>query len=225
MIKLENILKKYADTDTLALNNLSLQVDDGEFVYIIGPTGAGKSTLIKLLYKGITPDEGTVTINGTDVSTIKEKEIPYFRRKLGIIFQDYKLLPKKTVFENIAFALEAVGTPRKTIKKKVFEALAIVGLVDKAESFPNQLSGGQQQRVVIARAIINNPSIIIADEPTGNLDSDTSSEIVELLNEINKNGTTIVMITHDETIVDRYPRKTYEIKEGQIRTVERGDNH
>ena len=185
MIKLENVTKVYK-TGVRALNDVSLDIAPGEFVYVIGPTGAGKSTFIKLLYREEVATSGKVFVDGQDVKKIKNWKVPYFRRKIGVVFQNYRLLPKKTVFENIAFALEVTDTPKVEIRKKVRRVLELVGLEDKANAFPHELSGGQQQRVAIARAIVNNPKVLIADEPTGNLDPDTSKEIIELLEKINE---------------------------------------
>ena len=197
MIKLENVTKVYK-TGVRAVNDMSLTIDAGEFVYVIGPTGAGKSTFIKLLYREEKATRGKVIVDGTDVSRIKNSKVPYFRRRIGVVFQNYRLLPKKTVFENVAFALEVTNTPKTEIRKKVRNVLELVGLEDKANSFPHELSGGQQQRVAIARAVVNKPKLILADEPTGNLDSKNGKEVMELLNELNKEGTTIVMVTHSQ---------------------------
>ena len=200
MIKLENVTKVYK-TGVRAVNNMNVNIGPGEFVYVIGPTGAGKSTFIKLLYREEKASSGKVIVAGEDVSKIKNRKVPYFRRNIGIVFQNFRLLPKKTVFENIAFTLEVTDTPRVEIRKKVRRTLELVGLEDKANAFPHELSGGQQQRVAIARAIVNNPKVLIADEPTGNLDPDTSIEIIELLERINEvNHTTILVVTHDKEI-------------------------
>ena len=204
MIKLENVTKVYK-TGVRAVNNMNVNIGPGEFVYVIGPTGAGKSTFIKLLYREEKASSGKVIVAGEDVSKIKNRKVPYFRRNIGIVFQNFRLLPKKTVFENIAFTLEVTDTPRVEIRKKVRRTLELVGLEDKANAFPHELSGGQQQRVAIARAIVNNPKVLIADEPTGNLDPDTSIEIIELLERINEvNHTTILVVTHDKEIVQKY---------------------
>ena len=208
MIKLENVTKVYK-TGVRALNDVSLDIAPGEFVYVIGPTGAGKSTFIKLLYREEVATSGKVFVDGQDVKKIKNWKVPYFRRKIGVVFQNYRLLPKKTVFENIAFALEVTDTPKVEIRKKVRRVLELVGLEDKANAFPHELSGGQQQRVAIARAIVNNPKVLIADEPTGNLDPDTSKEIIELLEKINEvNKTTVLVVTHDRDIVQKYKKRT-----------------
>ena len=218
MIKLENVTKVYK-TGVRALNEMNVNIGPGEFVYVIGPTGAGKSTFIKLLYREEKATSGTVVVAGQDVSKIRNSKVPYFRRNIGVVFQNFRLLPKKTVFENIAFALEVTDTPRIEIRKKVRKTLELVGLEDKANAFPHELSGGQQQRVAIARAIVNNPKVLIADEPTGNLDPDTSQEIIELLERINEvNNTTILVVTHDKEIVQKYKKRTILIEDGCIKT-------
>ena len=216
MILLENVSKSYKN-GVNALKNISLSIDEGEFVYIIGPTGSGKSTLIKLLDGEEIPDEGKVVVANTDVGSLKHKHVPLYRRNLGIVFQDYRLLPSLTVFENIAFAMECIGEDKLTIRRRVREVLELVSLEDKAKSFPNELSGGQQQRVTIGRAIANHPKVLIADEPTGNLDPEMSKEIMELLEKINeKEKTTIVMVTHDSTIVNNIKKRTIALEEGYI---------
>ncbi|WP_028042912.1 cell division ATP-binding protein FtsE [Candidatus Stoquefichus massiliensis] len=218
MIKLENVTKVYK-TGVRAVNNMNVNIGPGEFVYVIGPTGAGKSTFIKLLYREEKPTSGKVIVAGQDVSKIKDRKVPYFRRNIGVVFQNFRLLPKKTVFENIAFTLEVTDTPKVEIRKKVRRTLELVGLEDKANAFPHELSGGQQQRVAIARAIVNNPKVLIADEPTGNLDPDTSVEIIELLERINEvNHTTILVVTHDKEIVQKYKKRTILIEDGCIKT-------
>ena len=216
MIVLENVSKSYKN-GVNAIKNLSLCIDEGEFVYVIGPTGSGKSTLIKLLDGEEIPDQGTVMVANTDVGKLKHKAVPLYRRNLGIVFQDYRLLPTLTVFENIAFAMECIGEDKMTIRRRVREVLELVSLTDKAKSFPRELSGGQQQRVTIGRAIANHPKVLIADEPTGNLDPEMSKEIMELLEKINeKEKTTIVMVTHDSTIVNTYKKRTIALEEGYI---------
>ena len=218
MIKLENVTKIYK-TGVRAVNNMNVNIGPGEFVYVIGPTGAGKSTFIKLLYRELKATSGKVIVAGQDVSKIKNSKVPYFRRNIGVVFQNFRLLPKKTVFENIAFALEVTDTPKVQIRKKVRRTLELVGLEDKANAFPHELSGGQQQRVAIARAIVNNPKVLIADEPTGNLDPETSVEIIELLERINEiNHTTILVVTHDREIVQKYKKRTILIEDGCIKT-------
>ncbi len=218
MIKLEGVTKVYK-TGVRAVNNMSLSIEPGEFVYVIGPTGAGKSTFIKLLYREEKATTGKVIVDGVDVSRIRNSKVPYFRRKIGVVFQNYRLLPKKTVFENVAFALEVTDTPKNKIRKNVRRSLELVGLTDKANAFPHELSGGQQQRVAIARAIVNNPKVLIADEPTGNLDPETSRGIIELLQTINElNNTTILVVTHDREIVQRYKKRTILIEDGCVKT-------
>lgn len=218
MIKLENVTKVYK-TGVRAVNNMNVDIGDGEFVYVIGPTGAGKSTFIKLLYREEKASSGKVIVAGQDVSKIKDRKVPYFRRNIGVVFQNFRLLPKKTVFENVAFTLEVTDTPKVQIRKKVRRTLELVGLEDKANAFPHELSGGQQQRVAIARAIVNNPKVLIADEPTGNLDPDTSHEIIELLERINEvNHTTILVVTHDKEIVQKHKKRTILIEDGCIKT-------
>ncbi len=217
MIKLENVTKIYK-TGVRALNNMNITIDQGEFVYVIGTTGAGKSTFIKLLYREEKATSGYVEVVGSDVSKIRHGKVPYFRRNIGVVFQNYRLLPKKTVFENVAFALEVIDTPKREIRKKVRRTLELVGLQDKVNSFPHELSGGQQQRVAIARAIVNTPRLLIADEPTGNLDPDTSVEIIELLEKINAaENTTVLVVTHDKEIVQRYRKRTIVIEEGCVK--------
>lgn len=218
VIKLENVTKVYK-TGVRAVNNMNINIGPGEFVYVIGPTGAGKSTFIKLLYREEKATSGKVLVAGQDVSLIKNRKVPYFRRNIGVVFQNFRLLPKKTVFENIAFTLEVTDTPRMEIRKKVRKTLELVGLEDKANAFPHELSGGQQQRVAIARAIVNSPKVLIADEPTGNLDPETSTGIIELLERINEvNHTTILMVTHDKEIVQKYKKRTILIEDGCIKT-------
>lgn len=218
MIKLENVTKVYK-TGVRAVNNMNIDIGAGEFVYVIGPTGAGKSTFIKLLYREEKASSGKVIVAGQDVSKIKDRKVPYFRRNIGVVFQNFRLLPKKTVFENVSFTLEVTDTPKVQIRKKVRRTLELVGLEDKANAFPHELSGGQQQRVAIARAIVNNPKVLIADEPTGNLDPETSVEIIELLERINEiNHTTILVVTHNKEIVQKYKKRTILIEDGCIKT-------
>ncbi|BBH25611.1 cell division ATP-binding protein FtsE [Intestinibaculum porci] len=218
MIKLEGVTKVYK-TGVRAVNDMNLNIDAGEFVYVIGPTGAGKSTFIKLLYREEKPTTGKVIVDGINVAKIKDRKVPYFRRKIGVVFQNYRLLPRKTVFENVAFALQVTDTPRRKIRNRVRKVLELVGLEDKANAFPHELSGGQQQRVAIARAIVNSPKVLIADEPTGNLDPDTSEGIIELLERINEiNGTTVIVVTHDKIIVQSHKKRTILIEDGCIRS-------
>ena len=214
MIHLENVSKVY-NNGVHALKNLTVHIEEGEFVYIIGPTGSGKSTFIKLLDGEEIPDSGNVVVAGVDVGKLKHKKVPYYRRNIGVVFQDFRLLPNLTVFENIAFAQEAIGVPKKEVRKRVREVLALVSLEEKAKAFPNELSGGQQQRATIGRAIVNKPKVLIADEPTGNLDPQMSDEIVELLEKINQEErTTIVMVTHDKALVDQHKKRTIALEEG-----------
>jgi len=216
MIKLTGVTKIYK-TGVRALNEMNLNINGGEFVYVIGPTGAGKSTFIKLLYREEIATLGVVTVAGVNVSKIKNRRVPYFRRNIGVVFQNFRLLPKKTIFENVAFALEVIDTPKQKIRTEVRKTLELVGLSDKANSFPHQLSGGQQQRVAIARAIVNQPKVLIADEPTGNLDPDTSEEIIQLLMRINKTeGTTILVVTHNRDMVEKYKNRTILIDNGCV---------
>ena len=215
MIKLIGVTKVYK-TGVRALSDMNLNIEPGEFVYVIGPTGAGKSTFIKLLYREEVATSGKVLVAGVDVSKIRNYKVPYFRRNIGVGFQNFRLLPKKTVFENVAFALEVTDTPKKQIRNRVRKTLEIVGLADKANAFPNELSGGQQQRVAIARAIVNNPKVLIADEPTGNLDPETSEEIIGVLEKINNEGTTVLVVTHDRYIVEKYKKRTILIDNGCV---------
>ena len=217
ILTLKNVTKEYPGV--VALDHMNLEVYPGEVHALMGENGAGKSTFIKLLYREEKASSGKVIVAGEDVSKIKNRKVPYFRRNIGIVFQNFRLLPKKTVFENIAFTLEVTDTPRVEIRKKVRRTLELVGLEDKANAFPHELSGGQQQRVAIARAIVNNPKVLIADEPTGNLDPDTSIEIIELLERINEvNHTTILVVTHDKEIVQKYKKRTILIEDGCIKT-------
>jgi len=215
MIKFENVHKRYPN-GTEALNGVSFEVATGEFIFLIGASGAGKSTIEKLIWREEKPTSGKVILDGKDLSEMENKEIPYLRRKIGIVFQDYRLLPQKTVFENVAFAMEIIGESQKDINKKVPMVLAIVGLSKKHKAFPSELSGGEQQRVALARAIVNAPSIIIADEPTGNLDPKNSIEIMRLLRAINGKGTTVIITTHDKDMVDTMNKRVIEIKKGVI---------
>ena len=215
MIDLKDVSKAYPN-GVHALNHVNLHIDKGEFVYVIGATGSGKSTLIKVLNGEIVPDEGTVIVGGVNVGALKHRKVPYYRRNIGCVFQDYRLLPKLTVYENIAFALEVVGMPRKQIRKRVFEVLDLVDLKEKARSYPDELSGGQQQRVTIGRAIANTPKVLIADEPTGNLDGRTSQDVLSLLKVTSqKFSQTIVMITHNEEIAQLADR-IIRIEDGHI---------
>ena len=216
MIQMENVSKSYKN-GVHALRNINLTIEDGEFVYIIGPTGSGKSTLIKLLDGEEIPDEGDVIVNDVNVGKLKHSKVPYYRRNIGVVFQDFRLLPALTIFENISFALEVIGMDKRDIRRRVREVLELVSLSDKARAFPNQLSGGQQQRATIGRAIANHPKVLIADEPTGNLDPEMSKEIMELLEKINTvEQTTVVMVTHDSTLVNDFKKRTISLEEGYI---------
>lgn len=216
IVKMTNVSKTYK-TGVRALNDINLTIDEGEFVYLIGTTGAGKSTFIKLLYREEKATTGKVLVVGRDVSKIKNRKVPYFRRKIGVVFQNFRLLEKKTVFENVAYALEVIDRPRSEIRKSVRETLDLVGLSDKVNSFPHQLSGGQQQRVAIARAIVNKPKLLIADEPTGNLDPETSRGIIEILEKVNEEqNTTVIVVTHDKYIVQEHRKRTIVMEDGCI---------
>ena len=216
MIEFKNVSKTYKD-GTLALHDINLEIEDGEFAYIIGPTGAGKSTLIKLLDGEEVPTSGSVIVSGVDVGRLRKSKVYLYRRKIGVVFQDYKLLPQKTVFENIAYALEILDLPKEKIVKRVREVLKLVDLEDKARSKPKQLSGGQEQRVAIARAISKKPTILIADEPTGNLDPKKTDEIISILEKINKEEhTTILVVTHDSVMVRNHPKRIITIEQGHI---------
>ena len=222
MIKFEHVTKTFegAAGDTDALKDLSLNIEKGEFVFIVGKSGAGKSTLTKLLIGELRPTSGDVYINGICVNHLKHKEIPFLRRKIGMVFQDFRLLENKNVYENVAFALEIVGASKRTIRRKVPEALSRVGLASKAKNLPSQLSGGEQQRVAIARAVVNNPGLVIADEPTGNLDPANSAEILDMLIDINKSGTTVLVVTHDRELVDKLQKRVILIDKGVVASDE-----
>lgn len=216
MIRLENVSKSY-NNGVHALRDINLTIEDGEFVYIIGPTGSGKSTLIKLLDGEEIPDQGRVLVNDVDVGKLRHSKVPFYRRSIGVVFQDFRLLPHLTIFENISFALEVIGMDRQQIRQRVREVLELVSLSEKAKAFPNQLSGGQQQRATIGRAIANHPKVLIADEPTGNLDPEMSKEVIELLEKINeKEKTTVLMVTHDKNLVDAFKKRTISLEEGYI---------
>ena len=216
MIHLKDVTKIYKENNVRALDKVSLDIERGEFVFIVGTSGSGKSTLMKLLMHEEVATSGSIVVNGKDVTKLKPKEVPYLRRSLGVIFQDYRLLEDKTVYENVAFAMQVIEAPRRIMQRSVNTVLDIVGLRDKFKSFPSQLSGGEQQRVAIARAIVNDPRIVIADEPTGNLDPETSWDIMDIFQRINAAGTTIVMATHDKTIVDQMQRRVIAIAGGKI---------
>lgn len=200
----------------VALKNINCHIGSGEFVFIVGPSGAGKSTFIKLLFREIVPTTGTILLDGQNIPALTRKEIPFMRRKLGIIFQDFRLLPDRTVYDNIAFAMQVIESPHRLIKRRVMNVLELVGLRRRAYAHPNELSGGEQQRIAIARAIVNRPKLVIADEPTGNLDPDTSRDIMDIFQEINEDGTTIIMATHDKEIVDSMSKRVIAIDHGEI---------
>lgn len=216
MIEFKNVSKTYEDTGVKALDNVSFHIDKGEFVFLVGPSGAGKSTLTKLLIKEETPNQGDVFVNGFELNTLEKKRIPYLRRSIGMVFQDFRLLPNKTVYENVAFAMQVIGASRSEIRRSVPNVLSLVGLAHKARMKPNQLSGGEQQRVSLARALVNKPPVIIADEPTGNLDPDTANEIMQLLVEINKRGTTMIVATHAKNFVDEMHMRVLAIENGVL---------
>lgn len=200
----------------VALKNINCHIGSGEFVFIVGPSGAGKSTFIKLLFREIVPTTGTILLDGQNIPALTRKEIPFMRRKLGTIFQDFRLLPDRTVYDNIAFAMQVIESPHRLIKRRVMNVLDLVGLRRRAYAHPNELSGGEQQRIAIARAIVNRPKLVIADEPTGNLDPDTSRDIMDIFQEINEDGTTIIMATHDKEIVDSMSKRVIAIDHGEI---------
>jgi cell division transport system ATP-binding protein len=215
LIEFENVSMVY-ENGTHALHDLSLKINKGEFVFIVGSSGAGKSSLLKLVMKEEEPARGDIIIAGRRLSTLSKRDVPFYRRKIGIVFQDFRLIPKMTVYDNVAFAMRVIGATNKEIRKKVPVVLSLVGLSDKAKSYPKELSGGEQQRAGLARALINNPQIIIADEPTGNVDPEMSFEIVDMLNEINRRGTTILMVTHEHALVKKFRRRIVEIQNGEL---------
>lgn len=215
MIELKNVSKVY-DNGSIALDHVSLHIGKGEFVFVVGASGAGKSTLIKLLSHEELLSRGSVFVNGIEVNKLAKNRVPYLRRKMGIVFQDFRLLPNKTAQENVAFAMEVIEAPRRLIRRRVRDVLDLVGLVGKADALPKNLSGGEQQRVAIARAIVNRPLLLIADEPTGNLDPETSRDIMEVFKKINHMGTTVLMVTHDKTLVDMMNKRVIEIDGGKV---------
>jgi cell division transport system ATP-binding protein len=215
MIELTNVVKTY-DPGVKALNGISMKIDDGEFVFLVGPSGSGKSTIIKLLTAELEPTSGSVLVNGFVLEKIRQRAIPYLRRTLGVIFQDFRLIENKTVYDNVAFAMRVIGAAESEIKKRVPYVLELVGLENKGRRLPHELSGGEQQRVAIARALVNNPSVIIADEPTGNLDPARSLEIMMLLEQINALGTTVMVVTHEKELVNRFTKRVVAIDEGRI---------
>ena len=216
MIRLENVTKTYRGGGASALADVQLQIDRGEFVFLVGSSGSGKSSLLRLMLREEKPDSGDLFVLGENLGTLPQRRVASYRRKLGVVFQDFRLLPNKTVYQNIAFALHVIGKSRAFIETSVPDVLRLVGLEDKSSSLPAALSGGEQQRVAIARALVNRPELLLADEPTGNLDPDNSKEIMGLLSRINLSGTTIVMATHDRGIVDQMQRRVVEIREGRI---------
>ena len=215
MIVFDNVVKTY-DTGTEALRGVSMEIQDGEFVFLVGPSGSGKSTIIKLITGELHPTSGCVEVNGYHLEKIKKREIPFLRRTVGVVFQDFRLIPNKTVYENVAFAMRVIGAREKEIRKRVPYILELVGLEDKGRRHPGELSGGEQQRVAIARALINNPSMIIADEPTGNLDPERSFEIMLLLEEINNLGTTVLVVTHEKELVEQFTKRVIAIDGGLV---------
>lgn len=215
LIQMTNVSKIYAN-GSVALADVSVDIEKGEFIFVVGPSGAGKSTLIKLIFREELPTQGQLVVNGRNLLALPASEVPYLRRGLGMVFQDYRLLPNKTVADNVAFAMRVIEASRREMHKRVNHVLDLVGLRHKARAYPNQLSGGEQQRVAIARAIVNSPMVVIADEPTGNLDPDTSWEIMKIFDRINKTGTTIVMATHDKTVVDQMKKRVIAIEKGRI---------
>lgn len=215
MIEMQDVYKTYPN-GVVALNGVNVRIKQGEFVYVVGPSGAGKSTFIKMMYREEKPTSGKIMVNGVNLAKIKDNKVPLLRRNIGVVFQDFKLLPKLNVYENVAFALEVIEESPKVIRKKVMEVLDLVGLKHKVRSYPNELSGGEQQRVSIARSIVNSPKIVIADEPTGNLDPETSWDIMQLFEKINDRGTTIVMATHNKEIVNATRRRVIAIENGKI---------
>ncbi|AYV67848.1 cell division ATP-binding protein FtsE [Niallia circulans] len=215
MIEMKNVMKKYAN-GVIAANGINVRINQGEFVYVVGPSGAGKSTFIKMMYREEKPTQGSIRINGINLEKLKDKKVPLLRRNMGVVFQDFKLLPTLTVFENVAFALEVIEENPKNIKKKVMDTLELVGLKHKARMLPTELSGGEQQRVSLARSIVNSPKLVIADEPTGNLDPETSWDIMNIFETINNRGTTIVMATHNREIVNTIKHRVIAIEGGRI---------
>ncbi|WP_339161606.1 cell division ATP-binding protein FtsE [Siminovitchia sp. FSL H7-0308] len=215
MIEMQDVTKKYPN-GIMAANGLNILINQGEFVFVVGPSGAGKTTFIKMIYREEKPTTGKIIVNGFNLSSLKNREIPHLRRNVGVVFQDFKLLPTLTVFENVAFALEVIEHHPKAIKARVMEVLALVGLKHKVRMLPSELSGGEQQRVSIARSIVNKPKVVIADEPTGNLDPETSWEIMSLLDEINTQGTTVIMATHNREIVNTMKHRVIAIENGRV---------
>ncbi|WP_438316203.1 cell division ATP-binding protein FtsE [Sporosarcina sp. FA9] len=224
MIVMKNVYKKYPN-GVVAANGINIEIGRGEFVYVVGPSGAGKSTFIKMMYRETIPTSGEIIINGINIGTLREKRVPYLRRKIGVIFQDFKLLQKLNVYENVAYALEVIEESPEQIRQKVTDVLALVGLTHKARMFPTELSGGEQQRVSIARSIVNVPQVVIADEPTGNLDPETSWDIMRIFEEINLRGTTIIMATHNKEIVNKIRHRVIAIDGGMVTRDEFGGDY
>jgi cell division transport system ATP-binding protein len=216
MISVQNVTKKYKGTPRPALDQVSLEIEKGDFVFLVGASGSGKSSLMRLMLREDIPNSGSVHVLGENLVGLPARRVPFFRRKLGVVFQDFRLLPNKTVAQNVAFSLEVIGKSQGFIQEAVPDVLGLVGLGEKADRLPSELSGGEQQRVALARAIVNKPAILLADEPTGNLDPTTSEEIMALINSINLAGTTVVMATHDRSIVDKMQRRVVELSQGQI---------
>lgn len=222
MIEFRNVSKVY-NNNIFALSNINIKIEKGEFVFLVGPSGAGKSTFVKMMLKEVEPTNGSILINENDITSLPRKKIPMYRRKIGVVFQDFRLIPTLNVYENVAFAMRVIEAPPKEIRKKVPVVLSLVGLAKKYKSFPHQLSGGEQQRISLARAIVNNPSILIADEPTGNLDPDTAMDIVDTISDINRAGTTVLMATHAKDIVDNMRKRVIALEKGLIvRDEQRG---
>ena len=223
MINFDNVSKQYKNSNTPALNDINLNIEQGEFVFLVGQSGSGKSSLLRLLLKEEKPSSGTVTVDGINVGKLPNRKVPAFRRTMGIVFQDFRLLPGKSVFDNVAFGMEVIGKSKKEIQQRIPAILDLVGLDEKAHRLPSELSGGEQQRVALARAFVNKPKLLLADEPTGNLDPSTSVGIMKLLDRINRTGTTIVMATHDVAIVDQMRKRIVQMENGNIiRDQERG---
>jgi cell division transport system ATP-binding protein len=215
MVVFDRVTKRYGK-DSVALRDVSVSIEAGEFVFLVGPSGSGKSTFIRMLTREVDATSGSVTVGGRDLGKLRRSKVPYLRRGIGCVFQDYKLLPGRTVYENVAYALQVTGDNPRSIRRKVPEILSLVGLSDKADRYPNELSGGEQQRVSIARAFVNHPRLLIADEPTGNLDPDTSIDIMQLLYRINRTGTTVVMATHDRELVDKMQMRVIALEDGRV---------
>ena len=215
MIEFTDVIKTYSEGNT-ALNGVTMQIEDGEFCFLVGPSGSGKSTIIKMITGELKPSEGSVHVNGYSLERIRKREIPYLRRTVGVVFQDFRLIPKMTVYENVAFAMRVIGAREREIRERVPYVLELVGLENKMNRHPNEMSGGEQQRLAIARALVNNPSTIIADEPTGNLDPARSLEIMTLLQEINNLGTTVLIVTHEMELVERFAKRVIAIDDGLV---------